>query len=604
MSNEDQLAELKARLMAVIDSYKQFNKELPAELKTAVNQTLGTQQATPNKDGQTQQPAANQLPDQSAATADFIKKFGNVTPSAKAQGAKNPKQLEGLKSQMGNINAAATKHGINPALIAGMMSRETGGEEGAGYKSLKEFGITPKAQLDIMQGKLKAQGAEAHQIKQDEFVLLTTSPLSKFPGLNDTEKCWGDAKAQGYGPMQLDYGYNSSKILKVLMKATPAERDTAAIDTCTGLLATYLKMMKKKYPQATEAEQLRAAMAAYNKGPNVDIKNPDSGTAGGDYSKDVVERMVVLQGTDLFKGGANPNPQQQTTPNQQTNPNPEQPNQQTNPQQPAAKTLSDSVGEKGKNNPADVTLVKTLLNKFGAGLDPANTNCGPTTIAAIKKFQQEKAGFQNPDGLISPNGQTWKALNGQAPANNGGNQNTGNQQQPAGNGNGAKPGWLTKAESQKGISEKEAKNYEIINGYFKSCGLKFGDGGIESPTKTAWCAAFVSWCLKNSGNSALSSYDGVRAKSYAGYGQSTKDGKPAYGAIGVCKTAYGHHVGIVVGRNGDSIVLLGGNQGDQVKNSGFPLNTFIGFRFPSNYTAPAEAYNLNGSEASDAGTTR
>jgi len=694
----DQLAELKARLMAVIDSYKQFNKELPAELKTAVNQTLGTQQTTPNKDGQTQpnkdgqtqQPAANQLPDQSAATADFIKKFGNVTPSAKAQGAKNPKQLEGLKSQMGNINAAATKHGINPALIAGMMSRETGGEEGAGYKSLKEFGITPKQQLDIMQGKLKAQGAEAHQIKQDEFVLLTTSPLAKFPGLNDTEKCWGDAKAQGYGPMQLDYGYNSSKILKVLMKSTPAERDTAAIDTCTGLLATYLKMMKKKYPQATEAEQLRAAMAAYNKGPNVDINNPDAGTAGGDYSKDVVERMAVLQGTDLFKGGANPNPQQQT--------NPEQPNQQTNPQQPAAKTISDSVGEKGKNNPADVTLVKTLLNNFGAGLDPANINCGPSTIAAIKKFQQEKAGLQNPDGLISPNGQTWKALNGQAPAGNnqtnpqqpvtpsksitasvgeGGenkpedvllvktllnkfynsfnladaNTNTkvgpttigvikkfqqekvgsanpdgridaggktwkvlngetpavttgGNQQQPAGNGNGAKPGWLTKAESQKGISEKEAKNYEIINGYFKSCGLKFGDGGIESPTKTAWCAAFVSWCLKNSGNSALSSYDGVRAKSYADYGQSTKDGKPAYGAIAVCKTAYGHHVGIVVGRNGDSIVLLGGNQGDQVKNSGFPLNTFIGFRFPSNYTAPAEAYNLNGSEASDAGTTR
>ena len=79
---------------------------------------------------------------------------------------------------------------------------------------------------------------------------------------------------------------------------------------------------------------------------------------------------------------------------------------------PTAKTISDSVGEKGKNNPQDVLLVKTLLNKFGAGLDPAIANCGPKTIEAIKKFQKEKAGLSNPDGLISPNGTTWKALNG------------------------------------------------------------------------------------------------------------------------------------------------------------------------------------------------
>ncbi len=77
----------------------------------------------------------------------------------------------------------------------------------------------------------------------------------------------------------------------------------------------------------------------------------------------------------------------------------------------AAKTISDTVGENGKNKPEDVLLIKSLLNKFGAGLDPKNTNCGPQTIAAIKKFQQEKAGLKNPDGLISPNGTTWRALN-------------------------------------------------------------------------------------------------------------------------------------------------------------------------------------------------
>jgi uncharacterized protein (TIGR02594 family) len=597
MENAEKLAELKARLLAVIDSYKQFNKELPAELKATVNQVLGPQ-TTDNKDGKSANPITTTtapLTDNSANTANFIKQFGNVTPSSKAQGAKDPKQLAGLKSQMGNINDAAQKHGINPALIAGMMSRETGGEEGFGYKSLKEFGITPKAQLDIMQGKLKSQGAEAHQLKQDEFVLLSTSPLSKFPGLNDTEKCWGDGKAQGYGPMQLDYGYNSSKILKVLMKSTAAERDTAAIDTCTGLLATYLKMMKKKYPQATEAQQLKAAMAAYNKGPNVDINNPDSGTAGGDYSKDVVERMTVLQGTDLFKGGANPNPTQNPTQDPAKNP--------ATPATPvvASKTLSGSVGEGGKNNPADVLLVKTLLNKFTPSFNltdvNTNTKVGPTTIGVIKKFQQEKVGLTKPDGLIDVGGKTWKTLNGENPPV----APTTTTTTPAGNGNGAKPAWISKAESFKGLKERDAKNYETIHNFFKSCGLKFGDGGIVSPTATAWCAAFVSFCLKNSGQTPLSGYAGVRALEYAKFGQATKDNKPAFGCIGVMSHG---HVGFVVGRNGDNIALLGGNQGQECNISNYSIGKFSAFRFPAGYNPPAEAYNLNGVDAGEGGSTR
>jgi hypothetical protein len=81
-----------------------------------------------------------------------------------------------------------------------------------------------------------------------------------------------------------------------------------------------------------------------------------------------------------------------------------------------AKAITGSVGEKGDNKPEDVVTVKTLLNKFGAGLDPANTNCGPKTIEAIKNFQKAKAGLANPDGLISPNGKTWKALTGGATA--------------------------------------------------------------------------------------------------------------------------------------------------------------------------------------------
>jgi LAS superfamily LD-carboxypeptidase LdcB len=87
---------------------------------------------------------------------------------------------------------------------------------------------------------------------------------------------------------------------------------------------------------------------------------------------------------------------------------------------PTSKIISDTVGENGKNKPEDVLLIKTLLNKFGAGLDLKIANCGPKTIEAIKNYQKTKAGLKNPDGLISPNGTTWKALNGSAtpPINN------------------------------------------------------------------------------------------------------------------------------------------------------------------------------------------
>jgi peptidoglycan hydrolase-like protein with peptidoglycan-binding domain len=91
-------------------------------------------------------------------------------------------------------------------------------------------------------------------------------------------------------------------------------------------------------------------------------------------------------------------------------------------------TLSASVGQGGKNVAADVLLVKKLLNKvISAGLTETDVNVGPKTIAAIKKFQQEKAGIAAPNGLIEAGSQSWKVLNGESagttqPQNGGGEQ--------------------------------------------------------------------------------------------------------------------------------------------------------------------------------------
>ncbi|BDS13274.1 peptidoglycan-binding domain-containing protein [Aureispira anguillae] len=71
---------------------------------------------------------------------------------------------------------------------------------------------------------------------------------------------------------------------------------------------------------------------------------------------------------------------------------------------PTSTTLKNSVGKNGVNNLDDVVLVQKLL-----GLK-TNGKCGLKTIKAIRNFQKS-LNFKNLDGIIEPNGITWKHLN-------------------------------------------------------------------------------------------------------------------------------------------------------------------------------------------------
>ena len=72
-------------------------------------------------------------------------------------------------------------------------------------------------------------------------------------------------------------------------------------------------------------------------------------------------------------------------------------------------SLSASVGEGGSNQEADVKTVQGLLNKKGADLD-VDGKIGNQTISAIRSFQSSIN--IPPDGLISPDKNTWKGLLG------------------------------------------------------------------------------------------------------------------------------------------------------------------------------------------------
>jgi soluble lytic murein transglycosylase-like protein len=68
------------------------------------------------------------------------------------------------------------------------------------------------------------------------------------------------------------------------------------------LLMKNLEALRKKFPDLNETERLRAALAAYNCGLGsvmralADRRDPDAATAGGDYGRDVLARAQWLRG--------------------------------------------------------------------------------------------------------------------------------------------------------------------------------------------------------------------------------------------------------------------------------------------------------------------
>ncbi len=106
--------------------------------------------------------------------------------------------------------------------------------------------------------------------------------------------------------------------------------------------------------------------------------------------------------------------------------------------------------------------------------------------------------------------------------------------------------------------------------------------------ETPWCSSFVNWVIKQSGRQGTNS---ALAKSWLNWG--TVLTVPTLGSVVVIKkktpglsqatgSSTGYHVGFFVSLTVTHVRLLGGNQGDQVKYSSFPLSAYEikGYRRP------------------------
>lgn len=74
-------------------------------------------------------------------------------------------------------------------------------------------------------------------------------------------------------------------------------------------------------------------------------------------------------------------------------------------------SITDSVGQGGKNLKNDVATVQSLLNKKNKAGLAVDGSCGTKTITAIKNYQKNVMKTSKVDGLVSKNGETIKHLN-------------------------------------------------------------------------------------------------------------------------------------------------------------------------------------------------
>jgi len=121
-----------------------------------------------------------------------------------------------------------------------------------------------------------------------------------------------------------------------------------------------------------------------------------------------------------------------------------------------------------------------------------------------------------------------------------------------------------------------------VTAYLKATGIG------RSNDETAWCSAFVNWCL------LMASFPGTgkaNARSWLDWGGVTLD-FPVYGCVVVLwrgsRDGWLGHVGFFVGMQGDNLLLLGGNQGNAVSVRPYSKVRVLGMRWIEGFPVPED----------------
>lgn len=136
--------------------------------------------------------------------------------------------------------------------------------------------------------------------------------------------------------------------------------------------------------------------------------------------------------------------------------------------------------------------------------------------------------------------------------------------------------WISEARKHLGLREiRGEKHNPVILSWLSRVKAWWRDD------ETPWCGTFVDHCLDV--GKATRVKEGYRAKSYLNL--PVRLNIPCYGAIAVFDFApRGGHAGFIVGTNAAGhLMILGGNQNNEVSIAPFSTERLIGIRWPSVY---------------------
>ena len=130
--------------------------------------------------------------------------------------------------------------------------------------------------------------------------------------------------------------------------------------------------------------------------------------------------------------------------------------------------------------------------------------------------------------------------------------------------------WMDIAEGERGVKEiAGASAHPQIVAYHATTTLK------ATSDEVPWCSSFVNWVMAKAKYPITKS---AAAKSWATYGQSCS---LHVGCIVVFSRKGGHHVGFCVGITPTTVLVLGGNQSNEVNVSRYRKDTLIASVVPN-----------------------
>jgi uncharacterized protein (TIGR02594 family) len=134
------------------------------------------------------------------------------------------------------------------------------------------------------------------------------------------------------------------------------------------------------------------------------------------------------------------------------------------------------------------------------------------------------------------------------------------------------PAWVIEARRHIGVKEIPGpRHHPKILEWWRA----IRRGGIKRD-EVPWCAAYVGGCLEAVG---IISSRFESARSYMTWGVPIP--QPVLGCVAVFSRKGGGHVGFVTGMVDDGrLLILGGNQNDQVSITPFDRGRLVGYRWP------------------------